>query len=249
MAGRRLKSVEKIFELLTHLAEEGPSTPTVLAERMGLPTSTVYDYLATLEDIGYAVKSDGEYSISARMLYFGSKMREDSKFYEMGKPVAKSLSRELGEQAVLTVVEGPEVIYIYTHSNNDQFSLSLHPGVTVPLHVCASGRAILAHLPEEAREAFIEEWIVDDPDETTTKAELERELSTIHEQGYAITRYQRGTESIAAPVRREGELVGTISVGGPANRMSDESFRTRVIDDVLDAANLIEINMMQYVEP
>ena len=235
--------------MLDQLADMGSASPTELANRMTVPVSTTHDYLSTLENLGYVLANDGEYSLSARLLYFGAKMRDQSAFFQAAKPVAKELARESGEQGVVSVVEGLELIYIFTHSNNEQYELSLHPGVSVPLHVSSSGRAVLANLPKEKRERYHQNVIESDPDVRIDRRGLEEELDTIRERGWASTRYRRGTESIASPVRREGTVVGAISVGAPSNRMEHHEFRSQVIEDILDGANLIEINMMESVDP
>ncbi|MFC6723736.1 IclR family transcriptional regulator [Halobium palmae] len=244
MPGRKVKSVEKTFELLVQLSELGTATPTTLANQMEMPVSTVHDYLSTLEEIQYAVEDEGKYSVSARVLYFGWKVRENSQLFEVAKPVAKELSRDLNEQVTVGVIEGNEIIYIYTHSDNDRLSIYIQPGVLLPLHTGASGIVALAHLSDEAQREYIRETNTDVSGKTPT----EEELDTIREQGYATGRYQRGTESIAAPIQYKDEIVGTISVVASSNHMKEESVRERITERLLDAANLIRINMVEDIQ-
>ena len=100
-------------------------------------------------------------------------------------------------------------------------------GSRLMLHCTGAGKALLAHLSEEARRQIYE--TVGLPAQTaatiTSVEALEEELRSIREQGYAIDRMENrdGVFCIAAPVfNHQQSVVASFSVSGPAFRFTLE---------------------------
>jgi DNA-binding IclR family transcriptional regulator len=98
-----------------------------------------------------------------------------------------------------------------------------------PVHGGASGRALLAFLPESEREAVLAGPLEPvTPNTVTDPDALRRELAEVRERGYSLTRGERvlGAVGIAAPVLAgDGRLLGVIGIGVPEQRFraSDEA--------------------------
>lgn len=72
------------------------------------------------------------------------------------------------------------------------------------------------------------------------------ELDEIRERGIAFDDKERltGLRCIAAPILNENETVeGAISITGPSRRLQDERFRNILPESILDAKNIIELNL------
>src|SRR5690242_10548091 len=94
----------------------------------------------------------------------------------------------------------------------------------LPLHCCASGKLLLAHLPAPERqgllavlplERFTERTITD-------RAVLESELDRIVSVGYAVDNeeYVLGVACVAVPVRnRSGDVIASLAVQGATARL------------------------------
>jgi DNA-binding IclR family transcriptional regulator len=117
------------------------------------------------------------------------------------------------------------------------------------LHCLASGKAILANLPEERVEEIITAHGLPAKTENTltTREELFDELGEIRDQGYAINNSEAisGSRSIGAPVIVEDEVHGAVCVSGPANRISIPQMEDEIVKNVLSAANEIELKIAQ----
>ena len=53
-----------------------------------------------------------------------------------------------------------------------------------------------------------------------------------------------GLQAIGAPVtNRHGRVLGSISVSGPVRRMKQPDYHERLIESVVNTANVIEVNV------
>jgi IclR family acetate operon transcriptional repressor len=89
------------------------------------------------------------------------------------------------------------------------------------------GKALLAYLPEpELEELVRRQGLRAYTSRTiTTLVELKRELAQVREQGYAVDNeeFEEGLKCVGAPVRDySGRVVASISIAGPAFRLTEE---------------------------
>jgi DNA-binding IclR family transcriptional regulator len=119
--------------------------------------------------------------------------------------------------------------------------------MVVPLHTTALGKAIMAHMDEDAVHEIVDTHGLSAVTEQTisTEESLFEALETIREQGYARDDEERvkGMRCIAAPIIFESEVVGAVSASGPVTRFQGGEFREVLPNQVKSAANVIEVNM------
>ena len=113
-------------------------------------------------------------------------------------------------------------------------------GKILPLHCGASGKVLLAYLPEEIRKDMICSRPLEKftPKTITDPVELEADLEKIRRDGYALSFEEReaGTYSVVAPVMgKSGKILASLSICGPIFRFPDEQ-REKNIAAALDAA-------------
>lgn len=243
-----VKSVETTFEILNALMELGGAGVTELADHLSMPKSTVYNYLGTLEQEEYVVNQDGTYRVGIRFLEFGGYARHRKELFDIAKPEVDRLTEETGELANVMVEEHGMGSYLYRARGDKAVQVKAHVGNRVKLHTTGLGKAILAHLPEERVDEIIDRRGLDAETEytITDRDELFDELEQIREEGVAYDDEERlkGLRCVAAPVIRDGEgVLGAVSVAGPMNRLQDERFREDLAQRVLEAVNVIELNV------
>jgi DNA-binding IclR family transcriptional regulator len=98
-------------------------------------------------------------------------------------------------------------------------------GLWAPLHATAAGKLWLASLPpKEVTRVLGRQLPAVAPKTITAMATLRDELARIRAAGYAIADEElaEGGRAVAAPIRRDGALVGAIALSGPAYRLSLE---------------------------
>jgi DNA-binding IclR family transcriptional regulator len=104
------------------------------------------------------------------------------------------------------------------------------------LHTGASGRAVMAFLPDDERRAVVERTRLAPATEHTITSlqELERVLAEVRERGYAFSQEERrlGGIGIASPVFGPGgQVVAEVGVSVPTQRFvrGDESRLARLV--------------------
>lgn len=242
-----LKSLRSASEVIEYLKRAGGAGVTEVANELSLPKSTAHVYLTSLEEIGYAVNRDGTYHIGMRFLDIGENARSERLIYQVGREEVDRLAEETGELVSMMIPEHGRGVYLYRKRGDQAMPMKSHIGKHVDLHCRASGKAILSKLPTERVDEIIDETgLVAHTDKTITdRDELMRELEAVSRQGYAVNdgEVRKGLRCIGAPVTRDGEVVGALSVSGPVGRIHDDRFEEEIPEMVTNAANIVEITV------
>jgi len=241
-----LKSVDTVFKIAEHLKEEGGKTVTELANDFDMPKSTIQVYLNTLYEHNFVKKNDGKYEIGLRFLEFGTHALWDLPVYPEVKAKVDELADLTGELAACFVREELAAVYIYGIEGERAIRTDLSIGDRSDLYATASGKAILAYLPADDIERIIDAGLEQKTEHTLTDPDaLRAELRTIREQGYAYSNEEsvEGMRAVAAPILIDGDVVGSISLAGPANRFVGERYDEEIPSQVRGAANELELKL------
>ena len=241
-----LTTVERAFEILDLLWELDGAGPSELAERMELPDSTVYDYLRSLSETKYVTRDDGEYRLSSYFLTIGGKMKYRNRLFQVAKPEMKRIVSETDGLIGLTIEnEGRAVVY-HQEEGRQALSLGTYSGAATPLHTVATGKAILAHLPEERVDEIIETRGLEQRTEhsITDPAELKAELAEIRETGHAVDWDEQviGMGMAAVPILVDDEILGSFGIVVPTGRIRDSSYRSVLLQKLQEMTNTVTIN-------
>ncbi len=140
---------------------------------------------------------------------------------ERAHPHLRALAQETGETATLSLLVGDHRVYADQVESSHPVRQLIQIGATAPLHFGASGKAMLAFLPQGTAAAILHKVA----DHTATRADgkpldlraLEQSLEAIRRLGYATSQSERilGAASAAAPVfDHRGHVIASISVAG-----------------------------------
>src|SRR5439155_4691361 len=118
----------------------------------------------------------------------------------------QALTAETGETTTLSVLVGDRRVYAHQIESSQRVRQTIQIGDSAPLYLGASGKAILAFLPDDQRAAIVRAAA----DPTVTRADggridaeaLDAELTAVRRRGYATSLSERilGATSSAAPV-------------------------------------------------
>lgn len=248
---RTLKTVERAFEVVRGLEELDGAGVTELADHLGMSKSAVYNHLATLRANRYVVKDDNTYSLSLQFLLLGEYVRNHDTLYEQGKAELEQLAETTGEYTHLATEQHGLGVNLYKVSGEKAIGTDYQTTkLQKPdyLHFSATGKAILAHLPRERVEEIIDRHgLVRKTENTITDPEeLFEELERVRERGYSTNDEEeiKGIMAVGAPVLdRHDEVLGSVSVSGPVNRLNDPDYHDEVVEHVTNTANIIEANI------
>jgi DNA-binding IclR family transcriptional regulator len=219
------------------------------ARRLGVDKSQASRTLRALADHGLAERDPASraYRLGPRVFAYAALVSE-RRLLRTAPPVLQALVNALGERAHLTVLDGPAVLTLLSHSPPHAVQAAGWAGRTVPAYCSAAGRALLADHDPDALRALLGDVELEPlgPNTVATLAELSARVREAAERGYAIAdeELEAGLSAVAAPVRRfDGRVVAALNVSGPSFR-----FRPRLqeaAEQVMRAAQTLSARLSQ----
>ena len=232
--------------MLAFLAtRRGPVAASAIAAALTLPRSTVYRLLGVMVDRGFVVHLAEQrlYGLGVVAYELSSGFARQQPLARLGAPVLAGLVDRAGESGHLAVLHGSDVVYIVEERAPRRPTLVTDVGVRLPALATATGRAILAALPDVQRRAIfpgrasfagVPEGSPRTPAELAVVVRETRERRYAWEDGSVTA----GLASVAVAVRdHTGWPVAAIAVTFPGER--DAAERNRLAALVArDAAEL-----------
>ncbi|MFC6977107.1 IclR family transcriptional regulator [Halomicroarcula sp. GCM10025709] len=248
--GNTERTTEKLLSIISALHEQGPQGVTELATYLDIPKSTVHYHLQALKDQGYVVQTDQKYRIGLRFLEIGGQARRRIPLFEAATDEINDLANETGDLAILMVEEQGLGTILYKQAGNEAIDMDASIGRRARLHDRALGKAILAHLPEDRIEAIVQEYGLRQTTEHTIhdREELFDSLEQIREEGVSYNRGEavEGLRGVAVPILTDdGEVLGAISIAGPAARLDGDRFTEELPNRLFQAKNVIELKIQK----
>jgi len=223
----RVAPLLRAFSLLDGIvAADHPLTLAEVATQSGLPNPTVYRMLATLVNAALLRREPDGKRVSAgpALTRLALNVMLNAGARERSRAILQALVAEIGETCNLTMLDGPEVVYLDRVESAWPLRVSLHPGSRVPLHCTASGKLLLALLPTARRKRLLASLTLDRHTERTltNPRKLEAELTRIRREGSSVDdqEFMTGLVCVAAPVALpSGRVVASVAVHAPVARM------------------------------
>ena len=242
--GNPLGTLEKCVQILTLLADSTSLPVSKIAEKMDLPRSTAYRYVAALKAhllVEEAEEGSG-YCLGPKILELASTMSRRP-LRDVARPYLERIGRETGETAILCGLRDHVGVCLEKVEGHHALRVSYELGDTYPLHASATGKAIYAQLEPKERRQILKAVGLEafTPTTITDPAELEREAEKVRERGYSESHGEaiEGTRGIAASIFSfSGRVVASIGVSVPQHRGTGEN-RMRLITLLRDAAQAI----------
>ena len=218
-----VQSIDRAFQVLKALAVE-PSGITDLAQRIGLPKSTVARLLSSLEDQGAVTRvADGNlYSIGIGLVELAGAIDGTAGLTTAVRPHLVWLSEQLGEASGFSVPTGYAIQYTAQVESPNPVQVRDYTGLTVPMHIGPSGLCVMAHWPTEEVDRYLSRPLEAYTANTVVAPALIRDrLAQIRQEGHFWIReeFAEGINSVASPVLANGgRALGAIHVHGPSYR-------------------------------
>jgi len=145
-------AADQTLRILSFLARQrGPVAASTIATQLGIPRSSTYHLLATLEAHGFVVHVPGErrWGLGTAAFELAGGYARHEPLARLGRSLVASLADRAGENAHLAIMTGRDVLYIVEERAPRRAALVTDVGVRLPAHLTATGRAMLAALPRE----------------------------------------------------------------------------------------------------
>lgn len=209
-----------------------------VAKRTGLERASVRRCLLTLVQLGYADHDGKFFSLTPRLLRLGHAYLSSTPLPRLVQPYLEQLAEWTDESCSVSILDGPEIVYIARASQRRVMSIGLNIGSRLPAYCASMGRVLLAALPAaEARRRLEATDRRQLTGRTKTRiSELMSELERVARQGYAIIdeELEVGLRSIAVPIRdTRGAVVAAMNIGAQASRATPALMVSRFLPQML----------------
>jgi DNA-binding IclR family transcriptional regulator len=193
-----------------------------IAQKCGLPRSTVTRLTYTLTKLGYLhlVPNSGKYRLGTATVALGSAMLAKLDVRQVARPFMQSLAAETEAIVALSTRDRLSMLYLECCKGSSIVTLSLDVGSRIPLGTTAAGRALLAGLPASERSDLMERIrALDDAAWPAISAGIVRAVDEYEATGCcsSLGDWVKGVHGIAVPFNPgRGLPVMVMSVAGAA---------------------------------
>jgi IclR family KDG regulon transcriptional repressor len=224
-----VQSVARTLQILEALAAEGELGLTELAARTGVHKSTLFRFMRTFCELGYARRDpDTErFSLTLKVFELGSSVHARVDLVKIAAPSLVRLSAATQETVHLATLDGGRLVYLSKLESTRSLRVAMQSGVglTAPVYCTGLGKVLLAFAEASALEAYLEgcDFVRYTRNTIPDRARLLAELRAVRERGWAVDdeEHEVGVRCVAAPVRdRKGSVVAALSISGPTIRLT-----------------------------
>ncbi len=248
------KAFIKGLRLIEALAySDGPRGVTELAAELELTKSNVHRLLTTLSMHGY-VRQDPRhsgYELTTKIWELGSQVIRRIDLTSVARPAMERLAALTGETEHLSTLDETDVVYLDKIESSHHIRAHTHVGQRAPAYTMATGKAMLAQMPDSYLERFRYKLEAFTPTTITTMDALYRSVDEVRRAGFAQVPHGEWREGIAAcacaVLGPQGDLAGAVGVSGPDLRMTQETLDA-FAPQVVEAARKISA-ALGYIEP
>jgi len=217
------------LELLLTFENKRPLlTVPEISELLGFSQGKTYRVIRTLIKYHLIQENPGtaKYSLGLNALRLGFVAQQCITLGAIARPFMSDLSFRTKESVLLTALNGTKGICIEAVESKEPVRSSTYqPGEVIPLHSGASGKILMAYLPEEEWNRIIETEGLGryTPNTIIGVDRLKKHLREVRKKGYAFSdrEVHQDVRAVGAPIlSATGRLVAGLSVVGPVYRMN-----------------------------
>ena len=226
-AGADARALRPLLLLETLSQQHSGISLSALAERLGLPNTSVMRLLHALQGQAYVMRDPGTsvFTLGPRAAALGLRTLHAASVAHRYRPLLSALVQRLGETCNLTTREGAQVLYIDRVETTEPLRMTLPPGSRVPLHCTASGKLFLSQMPAPDCQALVEGLARErkTAHTHTSVAALMAEIERTRKRGIGVDNEEfiNGMVAIAIPVRdAQGQCVAAVACHTPTARLS-----------------------------
>ncbi len=220
-------TIGKACDVLDQVAAFGrPVRFAELLDNSSFPKATLYRFLQSLTHqrmLSYDPDRQ-TYAPGLRLVRLAHDAWTQSSLAPIARPFLDALSQETGETVHLAQLDSSQVLYVDKRNAAQPVEMFSQAGKVGPAYCTGVGKAMLAHLDDEAlTKAVSQQSYHRFTDKTLTSEQaLRADLELIRQRGYAIDdeEHEPGIICIACPILTSGgRMLGAISVTGFTERM------------------------------
>ena len=228
------KTVRTLSRLLSLFSTEREAIGIREASQvLQLPPANIHRLFSSMEEVGFLEKTvDRRYRIGERLFEIGALFPHNYPLRKITRPHAEELAQRFGASVLLAIPSQrtPHLAVTIDHLQNWQSHFSVQRlSLNVPIHCSSVGKIILAFSdPKKQEEIFKRIPLTRYTHRTIASPKtLRAELKKIKKEGFAVDRceFYENLFGVAAPLLRNGKIVGAIGLTDSVDRMNEKNYR------------------------
>ncbi|MDO8942587.1 MAG: IclR family transcriptional regulator [Desulfobacterales bacterium] len=249
-------SVARALSVLTAFrAEDGPLGNAELAERTQLTKPTVSRLTYTLARCGFLSFNQRYrvYELGPSVQALGNIATAAMDVRRLARPLMRELANHANFNVGLGMRDQHMMVYTDACEGEGLVGLRLFAGSRIPIVTSAMGRAYLAGLEPEEREALLLELRPSYGDDwpTLLKA-VQNSVREVAQNGFCVSvgEWQKDINGVAAPIRSpDGGRVYAINLGGPSYLLPESALRGELGARIAQVARKVATSMAPKLHP
>ncbi|HEX9763272.1 MAG TPA: IclR family transcriptional regulator C-terminal domain-containing protein, partial [Acidimicrobiia bacterium] len=184
-----IQSLERGLAVIDSFSEKRPEQSlSEVAQETGLSRATARRALLTLVELGYVQQSSRLFSLTPKVLDLAFSFLSSFRVADLAQPSMERLVEEIQESSSMSVLDGPDVVYVARVPTTRIMTISLALGSRLPAYTTSMGRVLLAALPEKELKQYVAgtKFIPLTKHTITNEDEWRAELDRVRKQGYAL---------------------------------------------------------------
>jgi IclR family pca regulon transcriptional regulator len=242
-----LKTLDRGIAVIKSFDGDTPRmTLSEVAHKNKMSRAAARRFLLTLQNLGYVVKVDDSFQLTAKILEVGHPFLSNLNFIEVITPFMREASRKLYKACSASILNETDIVYIARIPSQHQIlSVNLNVGSRLPAYCTSMGRVLLGNMNEKELEAYFEnaELISHTPHTITNVKKLFDLINQARTDGYCIVNQELEENlcSVAVPIRnRQGKVLCAINVGMPVGQLKIREIKTEYLPVLQEAASKAE---------
>jgi len=211
------QTVDRAIEVV-ELCSVQPRNLNELAEILGVHRTTAMRLVRRLDAAGF-VRSvgDGRWGVGFRLAGLAKAALDQFDLRTVAHPRLVALSDEVGHTIQFAVPQGDRIVYVDKIEPPQSITLNTRIGGDVVVNTAGVSKAILAFLPESARDRILDaaDWTAYTDTTITSRAQMLARLDSVRSHGWATDEgeYESFSNCVAAPIRDgSGAACGAVSI-------------------------------------
>ena len=174
-----------------------------IADRTGIPKSTVSRITATLTEMGYLnyAAAIGKYEIGPRVLALSYSLMSKLQVHTQARQRMNELARDANAVVGLSILDDLSVVFIDTAVGDHAYFRRAQVGYRVPIALTAMGWACLSAMNSAERMRALERIQAAYPDDPQIMEAIERGIAEVWERGFCISMgsFDAGSNAVGVP--------------------------------------------------
>jgi len=242
-----LKTLDRGLAVIKSFDGDTPRmTPSEVAYKNSMSRASARRFLLTLQSLGYVIKVDDSFQLTAKILEVGHQFLSNLNFIEVITPFMREASRKLYKACSASILNETDIVYIARIPSQHQIlSVNLNIGSRLPAYCTSMGRILLGNLSAPELDAYFNQadLLSHTPHTVTDVKKLLKLIKQARTDGYCIVNQELEENlcSVAVPIcNKQGKVLCAINVGMPVGQLKIEEITSEYLPVLQEAASRAE---------